>query len=332
MQSPFQISYQPGQILYPEQQGHPRFQQFQAGQLVPHSQAPNARMNAPMVAPMNDISMTAPHRRLPASQRSEPARASIPELKPEDDNLDDDEDDDLNIDTANMTQEEKNELKQQRKLRKMNREKLKRLKLNNQFDLLCSMLAINRSTRVEKLAVLNETIRTVCSLKAENDGMRAQSKRVREELRRRRESSGQQQPAAPQQVQPQQQVKMQQQFYAPQPLTKQPQSQPQFHQMKYGQQQFQKMKQEPSSFGWQAQAQPQDDDLDFAFGDDDDDFWTNDGDSEKEQWQGQWPAPQFPGMDILAAGLPPFCAQPPEADDSIDMFLQTDDPSDLLCF
>lgn len=53
--------------------------------------------------------------------------------------LDDDDDDDLNIDTSHMTQEEKNELKAQRKVRKMNREKLKRSRVNDQFDHLCKV-------------------------------------------------------------------------------------------------------------------------------------------------------------------------------------------------
>jgi len=96
--------------------------------------------------------------------------------------FDDDEDDDLNIDTSHMTQEEKNELKAQRKLRKMNREKVKRSRLNDQFDHLCKLLAIGKSTRVEKLSVLNETIRHIQRLKTENDCLKKQKGSMSEVL------------------------------------------------------------------------------------------------------------------------------------------------------
>jgi len=99
--------------------------------------------------------------------------------------VEDDDDDDLNIDTSNMTQEEKNELKAQRKLRKMNREKLKRSRVNDQFDHLCRVLHVGKTTRVEKLTVLNETLRTVYQLKAENKILKEQTRQMKELVVRR---------------------------------------------------------------------------------------------------------------------------------------------------
>jgi len=98
---------------------------------------------------------------------------------------DDDDDDDINIDTTGMTQEEKDELKAQRKLKKMNREKRKRSKLNDQFDHLCRMLQMGKTTRVEKLAVLNQTIRVLCQLKAENARLKDQRYHMKELLNQR---------------------------------------------------------------------------------------------------------------------------------------------------
>jgi hypothetical protein len=88
-------------------------------------------------------------------------------------------DDDDDIDVKNMSSEEK-------KLRKMEKEKTKRANINTQFDKLCQVLAMGQASRVEKIAVLNETIKTVTQLKEENDGLRAQKQRMLEELERRR--------------------------------------------------------------------------------------------------------------------------------------------------
>lgn len=92
----------------------------------------------------------------------------------------DDEDDDLNIDTSNLTPEEKQELKNHRKLRKTNREKVKRSKLNDQFDHLCKMLAMDKATRVEKLSVLNATIKVLNQLRFENVTLKEQKRQMKE--------------------------------------------------------------------------------------------------------------------------------------------------------
>lgn len=99
--------------------------------------------------------------------------------------VEEEDDDDLNIDTSNMTQEEKNELKAQRKLRKMQREKVKRSRVNDQFDELCRVLHMGKSTRVEKLTVLNETLRAIYQLKADNKLLQEQTRQMRQLLARR---------------------------------------------------------------------------------------------------------------------------------------------------
>lgn len=231
-------------------------------------------------------------------------------VKEEDFDLDDDYDDDLNIDTSNMTQAEKNAIKYQRKLRKMNREKLKRAKLNNQFQYLSQMLSMGRTNRVEKLTVLNEAIRTVCQLQAENDGLRFQKTRIQEELDRR---SGSQ--TAPSTHPKMQYAQMQMSHLSMQPMQH---DQPMKKEYETLAQQFN------MQTSWQ---QPQDnDDLEFAFGSSED-FWQA-GDEEQEPWHQQWPVHN--ALDMQA--FPKLAAF--EEDDSVDMFLAPDanDANDLLCF
>lgn len=238
----------------------------------------------------------------------------ISALKDEDYNalLDDDDDDDLNIDTSNMTQEEKNDIKQQRKLRKMNREKLKRAKLNNQFDHLCQMLSMGRSTRVEKLAVLNEAIRNICKLQAENDGLRMQKQYIKHELERRRTGNGSMPPPS-------------KAGFGHLPVKQE-------HVVNCAKQEIVSPKATP--FGWRQEPDHNDNsDLDFAFGDSCDDFWEAEpekGDpwQQKHLQQQKWPLQQ----NILDIKGFPSCAQPLDTDDCIDMFLETGETGDLLCF
>jgi len=97
-----------------------------------------------------------------------------------------DESDELhNVNTSNMDPEKALIIKKQRKQKKMNREKLKRSKLNLLFDHLCSVLAMGNNTRVEKLSVLNETIREVKQLRAQNEQLRQQRELIKGELVKR---------------------------------------------------------------------------------------------------------------------------------------------------
>lgn len=75
---------------------------------------------------------------------------------------DSDDDDEL------LEGEDREAVKQRRKLRKMNREKQKRVYLNDKFDELCSMLSLGRNTRVEKLIILTETIKHLEDLSLQN--------------------------------------------------------------------------------------------------------------------------------------------------------------------
>lgn len=77
----------------------------------------------------------------------------------EEDNSDDDE---------LLDGEDREVVKQRRKLRKMNREKQKRSYLNDKFDELCNVLSLGRNTRVEKLTILTETIRHLEDLTKEH--------------------------------------------------------------------------------------------------------------------------------------------------------------------
>lgn len=108
------------------------------------------------------------------------ARASEPWSQGSQLRLDEDDDDDLNIDTSHMTPEEKAQLKVQRKLKKMSREKLKRSKVNDQFDHLCKVINAGKSTRVEKLTILNETLRTLYQLRAENKVLKEHTRQLKE--------------------------------------------------------------------------------------------------------------------------------------------------------
>lgn len=74
----------------------------------------------------------------------------------------DDDDDEL------LEGEDREAMKQRRKLRKMNREKQKRSYLNDKFDELCTMLSLGRNTRVEKLTILTETIKHLEELSLQN--------------------------------------------------------------------------------------------------------------------------------------------------------------------
>lgn len=94
--------------------------------------------------------------------------------------VDEDDDDEVSIDTSDMTQEEKNELKAQRKIKKTNKEKFKRSQVNDQFDHLCRILNVGKSTRVEKLTVLNETLRELHLLKTENRQLKEQTQQIRD--------------------------------------------------------------------------------------------------------------------------------------------------------
>jgi hypothetical protein len=310
MPSQANYSNQPGHIVYPDQAGHPNFQplsQFNGG----------FRSDQQWHTTPEQPSASEPVAH--AAQTSRSARSATIAKDVADYNalLEEEDDDDLNIDTTNMTQEEKNQIKQQRKLRKMNREKLKRAKLNNQFDHLCEILAMGRTTRVEKLAVLNETIRTVCMLKAENDGFRAQNQRIKEELERRR--AGTSAPPIQHAQPPVQQSQVQMQYMQP------------FQQKAF---QEQPMKQSPNQFGWPQQPQNNNDDLDFAFGDSSDDFWTGEDAWQPQALQSQWAMQSAPNLgtdNLMNFKDFPSCAQPLDTDDSIDMFLEDGD-SGLLCF
>jgi len=282
-------------------------------------------------------------------------------INPED--LDDDDDDDLNnIDTSNMTQEEKDALRKLRKLRKMNREKLKRAKLNDQFVYLSKMLAIGSTTRIEKLTVLNETIRAVHKLQHENDGLRQQKKRIMEELDRRRNGAH---------VQSNQVWDNREHHQMNDGMSVR--QEPNDHSMKVKQEHFQPsfdqhavkqergsasggFKSEPGSHNaWGFQKSPQDNsDLDFAFGTGDglEDFWADEPAPRHSQRQvqqikqPQWEHPKFPhphsdspraaspvgGTGTVGSmfGLRHFSSA--NGIDSINMFLADDDASDLLSF
>lgn len=237
--------------------------------------------------------------------------------------FDDDEDDDLNIDTANLTQEEKNDIKMQRKLRKMYREKQKRSKLNNQFDYLCKILAMGRSTRVEKLTVLNETIRVVRRLKAENDGLKEQKRRMKNELQRIRSGGAAACPVNSEVVktevflQPQGCVK-QESFFSHNPFI-----------VKQEPCVAKSVKQESSPYVWGSSISNPNNDLDFAF-----------GPSQQPCQRQQYISEEYQ-VDIEDDFAKPIdltafpCFEPPvDAGDSVDMFLNLpgDASNDLLCF
>lgn len=332
-------SNQPGQIVYPDQM--PQFLQPQ--RTVSQAQLPQRTVSQQMQQqhsteyPVHQQSMYDTWTPVSSSPAPAPARHShhSSPLKEDDYNalLDDEDDDDLNVDTSNMTQEEKNDIKHQRKLRKMNREKLKRAKLNNQFDHLSQMLSMGRSTRVEKLAVLNEAIRNICHLKAENDGLRIQKQQITQALEQRHggtlaitpkaeASAYVQQPrvalpsqSAQFQLQQQQQMQFQKMQFQRMPFQ-------QHMQMK---QEHMKMKQEP--------AEHDNHDLDFAFGDSgSDNFWeAEDEQPERDQsWNQQFARYKGNGNMMESKGFPNL-----NTDDSVDMFLDMDGDgatSDLLCF
>ena len=259
---------------------------------------------------------------LKARQASEPS--SLPlwnqgvQLRP-----DDDDDDDLNIDTSNMTQEEKNELKSQRKLRKMNREKLKRSRVNDQFDHLCRVLNASKTTRVEKLTILNETLRTLYALKAENKMLKEHTRRM-SELRVRiqnGESVGTalntpvaQEPAAvplprtgtkdghamlniPMTLEPVSEIHV-----------KEEANKEFFGKCEYG---FPAKVEEE---GWAMFEQPQPNDLDFAFGD-----------------SGYMWAPQQAGAGFPMVSECELSSLVIPTDNSMDLFLSTSDECELLC-
>lgn len=246
--------------------------------------------------------------------------------------LDDDDDDDLNIDTSNMTQEEKNNLKAQRKLRKMNREKLKRSKVNDQFDHLCQVLHVGKTTRVEKLTVLNETLRALYQLKAENKLLKEQTKQMKElnvriqggepvavVLNTMKQPQG---PKVPPPPPPRRtgtkdgHAMLEIPTFEPlisikdEPLFDQPAKE----MMNFGKDGFPK---EETTHGWNMFEQPQPNDLDFAFGD------------SGFMWQ---PPRQdgavFPIESECDFGR--FVISRPEQD-SMDLFLTTSDECDLLC-
>lgn len=253
--------------------------------------------------------------------------------------VEDDDDDDLNIDTSNMTQEEKNDLKAQRKLRKMNREKLKRSKVNDQFDHLCRVLHVGKTTRVEKLTVLNETLRTVYQLKAENKMLKEQTRQLKE-LRARRQSgepvyaalnalvhspgSNQEAKAVPPSkhdrgmpppLEPLAEMRIEESFFDD-PVVKQ-------EMMNFGKHDPVFAKHVPSEdtmMSWNAMfEQPQQNDLDFAFGDS----------------TFMWNPPRqdggmaFPKESECEFGS--FVIPKPDHDNSMDLFLATSDDCDLLC-
>jgi hypothetical protein len=68
-------------------------------------------------------------------------------------------------------------MREERKQQKIQREKEKRLKVNDQFAELCDMLKLGGSTRVEKLTILTETIKAVNQLTEENTQLVTNSNR-----------------------------------------------------------------------------------------------------------------------------------------------------------
>jgi hypothetical protein len=268
--------------------------------------------------------------------------------------MDDDDDDDLNIDTSNMTQEEKNELKAQRKLRKMNREKLKRSRVNDQFDHLCRVLHVGKTTRVEKLTVLNETLRTVYQLKAENKILKEQARQMKDLLVRRQ--SGEPVADALSDLAQSQEAKI---THAPFPasppvLAKRPSTRgrakqevlpvleplmdPSFNKEPFFEQEHTVVKQEmmplivgkhenvlpkqvpseESVLSWNAMfAQPQEQgDLDFAFGDSNFSWMSQDG---------------APFAIESECDYNPLVISKPDHECNMDLFLTTSDECDLLC-
>lgn len=285
--------------------------------------------------------------------RQVPSSHSFLSMQSED--FDDENDDDLdNIDTSNMTQEEKDNLRKLRKTRKMNREKLKRAKLNDRFVSLSQMLSIGRTTRVEKLTVLKETIRTLHQLQLENSGLKDQKKRIKEEIVKRRNGGppfGVVNPSDPKQTynefvfqQPKQQT-YPNEFQQPKQQSynefecQQP-KQPHFQMMSpppFGSIPDVNSKQAP---GFKQDQFPQltwpnqnpNSDLDFAFGNSSDD---NVADFLAEENFLDTPHKQQPPlesnyhMDTNIFGLETIRSHD---NDSVDMFLADDDASDLLCY
>lgn len=191
-----------------------------------------------------------------------------------------------------MTQEEKNQIKALRKLRKMNREKQKRSKLNDQFDHLCNMLQMGKATRVEKLAVLNQTIRVVCQLKEENIRLKQQRAQMKELLQSQNRSESLVQASEPTAVPPQDKMALPAEMWS-------------CKDQEMYQQQHEELWTLPPS---------RHDDLDFAFG------WL-------ATQQQKMTLDSFAESDFKPCLLPK-----PDALDGVDMFLaSSDDPSDLLC-
>lgn len=226
------------------------------------------------------------------SQATKPPPPPPPPLPTWRDSFEDDDDDEV-IDTSHMTQEEKNEVRAQRKIRKMNREKQKRSKLNDQFDHLCQMLQMGRATRVEKLVVLNQTIRVVSQLKEENARLKQQRTHMKELLQQSQQQCSET-PAKLLEAQQAQASKL---------------TLPVMKDDKYDHHQ----PPQEEDFSWTLPPSHVDD-LDFAFG-----------------WLGA--QQQMMSIDSYAErDFKPCLLPKPDALDGVDMFLaSSDDPSDLLC-
>lgn len=85
-------------------------------------------------------------------------------------------------DDEGLEGEDREAVKARRKLRKMNREKQKRSCLNDKFEDLCSMLSLGRTTRVEKLKILTETIKYIDALSKENRELQQSTHSLRHEV------------------------------------------------------------------------------------------------------------------------------------------------------
>jgi len=216
-------------------------------------------------------------------------------------------------------------------------EKQKRSKLNDQFDHLCRMLQMGKTTRVEKLAVLNQTIRVVCQLKAENARLKEQRAQMKELLSQRQNGGSVEESLAKcasaksdspldqteaqvlaLELQESQAAMVPQEVWAKNgtPYLKQD-----MMWMPSVNHEMIKQRVEEGVLQW-SQFAPRQNDLDFAFGEESL-VWL----AATQQLGQAVPFEHFAECDFKRCLLPK-----PEVVDSVEMFLSSsDDPSDLLC-